>query len=114
MKFRAVVVKKENPAFQASQETRWEFINCRSLWAALIWLSIFNGVHENVTTVTQCVCITLCISQGIRGQKGAKGESATRGTVVTYLIEISVFITRPLNVTVIHSGNFYFSKLLYN
>lgn len=55
---------------------------CHTLWAPLIWLSKSNGVYKDGTAVTQCLCASLCNPQGIIGQRGAKGESGTRGTVV--------------------------------
>lgn len=54
----------------------------RTLWASLIWLSKSNGVYKDVTAVTQCLCVYLCNPQGNIGQRGAKGESGTRGTAV--------------------------------
>lgn len=74
--------RRESSAFPASEETRWAFIICCSLWASLICPSTFNSVYTDVITLTQCLCVTVCNLQGIRGQKGAKGEPGTRGTMV--------------------------------
>lgn len=86
VQLRAVTARRESSVFPASKETWWDFIMCCTLWPSLIGSSIFNGAYKDVTTVTQCLCVTFCNLQGIRGQRAAKGEPGTRGTMVSWHI----------------------------
>lgn len=38
------------------------------------------------TTVIQCLCFTLSLCQGMRGEEGEKGEAGARGSMVRYRI----------------------------